>query len=180
MTTEFQVVTTGKSCNGVISSVKALSTLIQIAMIPVAFVVLTACGEDELDVDGERLSGIVQDQSWEFFHGNALPAHNNGAEVDVVLSDRRMRECTDIEDRRSFTVITFRIPPEVGTHEDVMVEFLYNDEGRYEFGFSGTKDTVEITDIRDSVIYGELEVRTEGTERENDVSGAFAARICDE
>ncbi len=137
-------------------------------------ILLVGCGDD-LEVE-DPLSGAVQDREWEFADGHALPKEDGeeGETVEIMLSDQSLQTCEEIEE--DGTYVAFEVPPKVGVHEDVPVDFVFV-EG-FDFGFSGTTDTVEITRVEDSIIFGELEVSTEGTDLENDIAGEFAAHLC--
>lgn len=141
-------------------------------LIAVMVVLMAGCGDD-LEVD-DPLSGVVQDREWEFSDGHTLPVENDEEKVDIILSDGSMLSCEDVEDDGTYVAV--RVPPEVGVYDDAQVDFFFVDG--FDFGFSATWDTVEITRIEDSVIFGELEVSMESTDKENDVSGEFAAHLC--
>ncbi len=138
---------------------------------------LTACGDDQVDLPDERLNGRVDGSEWSYKFGNAYLASGTLNYTLRLLSTSEVGEdpCPFISSTNPYLQVT--LPLRVGNY--VLPLTPFSDNFKFVHGngvvLSATSGFVEIVGIENGRVIGFIQA---SFDEENEVAGTFDLRIC--
>jgi hypothetical protein len=140
----------------------------------VCALLLASCGDSDVSISSQTLSGKVGGKAWSFATGQTNPDLSEGDSFWAALYASRFAACETSTHDDSTGSILLSLPKKTGKHSlglDLTVTF-FSPPGD---NLAATRGSLEVTEITDTTIKGGLNATYDG---DNSVDGQFTVSIC--